>query len=1052
MSDRKSIFLLIAIMIISCIVVAGVTITISYKTAVKEERERLIETAKSHARIIESTARFNAVYSKQYPGGPIQATLRQIIDAHDHDVVAVGKTKFVLSKKEGENIVFLPRHRHDDHSKPKPVPFESRLAEPMRRALSGQSGSIIGLDYHGQIVLAAYEPLNELGLGIVTKIDMSEVRKPFVRAGIIVIIITVLVVSIGAGFFLRVTNPMVVQLEKRALELKKLNNDLKVEINERKQVEAVLRESERRLKRSQEIAHLGSWELDLTSNELTWSDEVYRIFGMEPKEFGATYEAFLEHVHPNDRAAVDAAYSGSLQENLDNYEIEHRVVRKDTGDTQFVREKCEHFRDATGKIIRSVGMIHDITERRQAEEALRNAHDELEHRVKMRTAELKETNKELKREIEERKKAERAVRESEERYALAVAGSTDGIWDWNVLSDTVFYSERFREFLGYSAEEFTDTLDAFRSCLHPNDADAFLTAVERHLQERVPYNIYYRLKTKWGEYRWFHARGQAIWDSKGKATRMSGSIQDITDRMQAEKAVRESEEKYRLLIKMLPSVVYKGYKDWSIEFFDEKIESLTGYGADEFNSRNMKWHAVILEEDMPDVKENFIRAFKTDKTFVREYRIKNNSGEILWIQDRGHIVCGSRGEIEYISGVFFDITARKRQEEKLQKSEKLLQSVFNGITDPLVLMDDRLKVRIVNQAAMRYYQVKKLEDISNKCCFEALSGKSAPCVGCQVPELVEKRKSSSFERTGVMNPGKLEQVNIYHFDEKDHEFSGALMRIHDITESRLMERKMAQNEKLALLGFAISCISHEITNPVSAITFNAPILKDYINAMIFIVDDHAKYREDFELFQMPYPQFRDDVFKIIGNILHGSSRVSTIISDMRKLYGTKKQQKEKRWIDMKQLIERTNSLAGVEIGQYVESFEINVPENLPEIYTDPDAVEHVLTNLLINAAHAADKKDSWVKLDVIQGTTWKDHLIIKISDNGCGMDPETLSKIFDPFFSTKPTGRGSGLGMYISRDLVKELGGRIEVQSEPGKGSVFSVVFPDIERRFAKRV
>jgi len=267
-----------------------------------------------------------------------------------------------------------------------------------------------------------------------------------------------------------------------------------------------------------------------------------------------------------------------------------------------------------------------------------------------------------------------------------------------------------------------------------------------------------------------------------------------------------------------------------------------------------------------------------------------------------------------------------------------------------------------------------------------------------------------------------------------------------------MERKIAQNEKLALLGFAISCISHEITNPISAITFNAPILQEYIDAMISIVDDHAKYREDFELFQMPYPQFRDDVFKIIGNILHASSRVSAILSDLRKLYGTKKQDKEKRCVDLKQLIQKTTALSGVKIGQYVKSFEINIPENLPEIYTDPDAVEHVLTNLLINAAHAADKKESWVKLDVIQGTTWKNHLIIKISDNGCGMDPETLSKIFDPFFSTKPVGRGTGLGLYVSRDLVKDLGGRIEVQSEPGKGSVFSVVFPDIERRSAKRL
>jgi two-component system CheB/CheR fusion protein len=131
-----------------------------------------------------------------------------------------------------------------------------------------------------------------------------------------------------------------------------------------------LRQSEERLSRAQEIAHLGSWELDLINNRLTWSDEVYRIFGLEPQEFAATYEAFLERVHPDDRAAVDDAYSGSLREGRDAYEVEHRVVRRGTGEIRYVHEKCEHFRDDTGKIIRSVGMVHDITERKIADEAL----------------------------------------------------------------------------------------------------------------------------------------------------------------------------------------------------------------------------------------------------------------------------------------------------------------------------------------------------------------------------------------------------------------------------------------------------------------------------------------------------------------------------------------------------------------------------------------------------------------------------------------------------------------------------------------------------------
>jgi PAS domain S-box-containing protein len=126
-----------------------------------------------------------------------------------------------------------------------------------------------------------------------------------------------------------------------------------------------------KLNKAQEIAHLGSWEFDHVENRLYWSDEVYRIFGIQPQDFGATYEAFMTAIHPDDRVMVDAAYLSSIREEKSTYEIEHRIVREANGDIRIVYEKCDHIRDGSGRIVRSIGMVHDITERKAAENKIK---------------------------------------------------------------------------------------------------------------------------------------------------------------------------------------------------------------------------------------------------------------------------------------------------------------------------------------------------------------------------------------------------------------------------------------------------------------------------------------------------------------------------------------------------------------------------------------------------------------------------------------------------------------------------------------------------------
>ncbi len=145
------------------------------------------------------------------------------------------------------------------------------------------------------------------------------------------------------------------------------------------------------------------------------------------------------------------------------------------------------------------------------------------------------------------RRTKEGFRKSEERYLLALEGSTDGLWDWAILSDTVIFSDRFSESLGYLPGELSGSMDSFRNRLHPEDAKAYHMAIQRHLQERVPFNIECRLRTKAEEDLWFLARAQAIWDAEGKATHMSGWMQNITARKQAELNLTKALSEIRVL-------------------------------------------------------------------------------------------------------------------------------------------------------------------------------------------------------------------------------------------------------------------------------------------------------------------------------------------------------------------------------------------------------------------------------------------------------------------------------------------------------------------------
>lgn len=188
------------------------------------------------------------------------------------------------------------------------------------------------------------------------------------------------------------------------------------------------------------------------------------------------------------------------------------------------------------------------------------------------------------------------------------------------------------------------------------------------------------------------------------------------------------------------------------------------------------------------------------------------------------------------------------------------------------------------------------------------------------------------------------------------------------------------------------------------------------------MDEYAEAHPELQVYGRSYSGFREDCFKLLDNIEHGSSRINQIVSNLRE-FTRERGKGERQRINLKHVVEKSLSICLGRIKKCVKTIDVDIPEGLSEQLTDPMAIEQVLINLLINAAHAADKDDSKIKLTITEHVAPERMVILEVIDNGCGIDSKIMKKIFDPFFTTKTVGVGTGLGLSISHWLVTELGG-----------------------------
>jgi PAS domain S-box-containing protein len=237
------------------------------------------------------------------------------------------------------------------------------------------------------------------------------------------------------------------------------------------------------------IANLGSWQFDLANNRLVWSNEVFRIFGVSTQEFEPSYEGFLSLIHPDDRDAVAKAYSDSVESGSDGYEIVHRIIRGKASEIRWVHEKCRHFRNESGEITRSVGMAHDITERK-------NYEDE--------------------------------IKESKEKLNIALEVASIGIWEWQMPKARFLADDRLLSMLGLNRSTFNETFHEFEGAIHEEDISHFRQSISSSLKQGNQFETLVRLKSGIGKIRHINVKALVFKDPKFEETRMFGVCFDIT--------------------------------------------------------------------------------------------------------------------------------------------------------------------------------------------------------------------------------------------------------------------------------------------------------------------------------------------------------------------------------------------------------------------------------------------------------------------------------------------------------------------------------------------
>ena len=774
-----------------------------------------------------------------------------------------------------------------------------------------------------------------------------------------------------------------------------------VDISEQKIAEEILKEAYDIIKESPAVAFLWKnaegWPVEYVS------ENVVSLLGYTAEELMSGTVSYGNVVHPEDLERVGREVETfSVETGRERFNhIPYRIVTQD-GTVKWVRDSTTIRRNQDETITHYHGIVEDISETIETEEALR---------------------------------------ESETMFRTLVENSQAGIFLVDQQYRFIYANEELSHILGYGLDEI-EGMD-FRSVLDEESrefvADRY---VRRQKGEEVPKRIEVGIVRKDGETRCLEMVATAINNPDGTVQTM-GQVLDITDRKEAEKSLRDSEERFRELAENIREVFW--LFDWekrSVIYVSPAYEEIWGRPINDLLDRYVEWADSIHPDDLNFAQESFADLVERGVDRPREYRIVRPNGEIRWILDRGVVIRDAGGGVVRIAGIAEDITERKQIEIDLKYSERFLQNVFNGIRDGISVLDSDLTIISVNYWMEEMYHTRK--PLAGKKCYEVYHDRREACTWCPSLKTLRTGEVCTEEVPYPFAEGEPGWLELSTFPLRDSrgEITGIIEHVKDITDRKkieeelnryhqqleelvkertrdleLTQEELLKNERLAILGQLTATVSHELRNPLGVIRSSAFYL------------------------QQKNQEKNQKIIKHINRIEDQVEICDAIVSDLLEYTRGRHSQMLVGEINpwLKQVLKELSATSDIQM-------DVDLAADLPQFQFDKEKVRRVTVNSMDNAFQALAERKKLVTDKTfeprIEVTTQAEgqSILIRVTDNGIGMEAATRERAFEPLFTTRA--RGTGLGLANVQKIVEEHKGRVSIQSQPAAGTTVIVSLP----------